>query len=162
MRLIRESPLGRVTRGKVPRSNSSERMVELPGRLASVNYKGQRRHTFCLLLHSTQRLLRALVRIVLVDAQVNILWAQQINQLKHLLTPRSRRQRSFLFVDGSRDEDLLIMYVCAARRVVGEGTLAKLIVVGRPMCIRGEEGAHEEDEEEADVGYGEEGVVDEA
>jgi hypothetical protein len=62
-------------------------------------------------------MLRHRIRVVLVDAQVNILGPKKLDQVNQRLAPCSRAQLALLFVYCRGYEDLLIIRVRTTRRV---------------------------------------------
>jgi hypothetical protein len=158
---MRVSPLGSVTRGRVPRSRSSAKMVELPVPLVASWGKEMDGRTWRLALELLERLAGEVVGIVFVDAEIDILRAQQIYQIQHRLAPGPRCQLSLLLVQRCGDKHLFVAGVGAAGQGAAERALAQLLVVSRRIGIGREDDADEQNEEEADKRYGEEAMIDE-
>lgn len=109
-----------------------------------------------------QRLLGLEVRVVFINAQVDVFGTEQVYQLEDCFPPCARGQVALLLVQRGGNEDGLIVGVRAAGPVGFESSLAQLVVVWRAHGVAGEEDAHDEDEEDEEVRDGEDGPVDEA
>lgn len=91
---------------------------------------------------------------------MDVVWPQEINQLQHGPAPATRRQLALVLVQRRCNEDLFAVRVGAPGLGAVCGALLQLDIVGWAVGVAGEEDAGDEDQEGAEIGKGEDGVVD--
>lgn len=93
---------------------------------------------------------------------MHIVRAQQVHEGQNCLAPCSRGQVALLLGERCGDEDLLVVGVGPSGGGAVQGPLSQFSVMGWAMCVTREEDGGKEDQEDQDVGYGEDGPVDES